>query len=154
MNLLLWRHAEAENGAPDLERALTENGHAQARRVGRWIRSQVQDDAQCVASPARRAQETAAALGLAVATDDRIAPDVPLGSVLAALGLPQAALQKKTLIVVGHQPWLGETAAFLMTGTPLPFSVRKAAVWWLSHRHRDGGTGWVLKTVVDPDHMS
>ena len=33
MELILWRHAEAEDGYPDLERALTEKGHEQAKKM-------------------------------------------------------------------------------------------------------------------------
>ena len=33
MDLILWRHAEAEPGEPDLERALTPKGVKQARRM-------------------------------------------------------------------------------------------------------------------------
>ena len=39
MELILWRHAEAEEGYPDLERALTEKGHEQAKKNGCMVKS-------------------------------------------------------------------------------------------------------------------
>ena len=38
MNLILWRHAEAEDGVPDLERGLTDKGRRQADAAARWLR--------------------------------------------------------------------------------------------------------------------
>ena len=41
MDLILWRHAEAENGSPTLpdhKRRLTARGEKQARKVARWLR--------------------------------------------------------------------------------------------------------------------
>ena len=37
MDLILWRHAEAEDGVPDLERRLTGKGRKQAERVAQWL---------------------------------------------------------------------------------------------------------------------
>ena len=40
MDLIFWRHAEAEDereGLADLERALTSRGEKQAQRVGAWL---------------------------------------------------------------------------------------------------------------------
>jgi len=46
MNLILWRHAEAEDFAPsDLARALTTKGRKQAQNVAKWLRTRLPDDA-------------------------------------------------------------------------------------------------------------
>ena len=37
MELLLWRHAEAAPGEPDLARPLTERGRRQAERMARFL---------------------------------------------------------------------------------------------------------------------
>ena len=37
MDLILWRHADAENGEVDLARELSLRGHKQAERMGRWL---------------------------------------------------------------------------------------------------------------------
>ena len=64
MDLLLWRHAEAEEGEDDLRRALTERGVRQARRMAAWIRARQLKDLRIVVSPAVRTQQTAEALKL------------------------------------------------------------------------------------------
>jgi len=37
MELILWRHAEAEPGEPDDARALTGKGHKQAWKMAEWL---------------------------------------------------------------------------------------------------------------------
>ena len=56
MNIILWRHAEAEYGPPDLERALTENGRRQASTIAAWLRRHLPQDAQVWASEAARSR--------------------------------------------------------------------------------------------------
>src|SRR5205085_11789426 len=62
MDLILWRHAEAEDEARggDLARALTLRGRAQAERMAAWLGPRLPGKTRIVASPARRCQETAA----------------------------------------------------------------------------------------------
>ncbi|MGA9911314.1 MAG: histidine phosphatase family protein, partial [Paraburkholderia sp.] len=55
MNLILWRHAEAEEFASgDLARALTTRGRKQAQNVAKWLRTRLPEDAVILASPAVR----------------------------------------------------------------------------------------------------
>lgn len=148
MDLILWRHAEAEDGPADLARRLTPKGVKQAKQMAEWLRARLPRDARVVASPAQRARQTAAAL-----TDDfAILPDIAPGrsceSILAAVGWPQAG---GAVVLVGHQPSLGETAAFLLCGKVQERSMKKGAVWWLKRRSRYGGTQVVLKAALSPD---
>ena len=62
MDLLLWRHADALDGAPDHERALSDKGHKQAKRMAAWLNERLPADTLILASPAVRAQQTVAAL--------------------------------------------------------------------------------------------
>ena len=55
------------------------------------------------------------------------------------------------MLVVGHQPTLGEVAALLLAGDARSWSIKKGAVWWLSNRTRDGDSGVVLKVAIGPD---
>ena len=63
MDLLLWRHAEAEDGIPDLKRRLTARGEKQAAQMGEWLKKNAPKNLLVVASPALRCQQTARALG-------------------------------------------------------------------------------------------
>lgn len=152
MNLLLWRHAAAEDAtrpsaAADLARPLTRRGHRQAALVADWLRSRLPAQYTLIASPAVRTRETAAALSTGVTVIDTLAPGATARAVLAAAGWPDRA---DTVIVVGHQPTLGRAAALALTGHELPLAVSKGSVWWLSSRDRDEGTGVVLRAVMAP----
>jgi broad specificity phosphatase PhoE len=66
LDLILWRHADAvdaDNPLVDLERTLTARSERQAARVADWLARQMPSSAKVLDSPARRAQQTADALG-------------------------------------------------------------------------------------------
>jgi phosphohistidine phosphatase len=152
MDLLLWRHCEAEPGEPDLGRALTGKGEKQARRVAAWLHAQLPDSARVLVSPARRAQQTAAALAeLAprrLKTVDALAPGASAEDVLAAARWPGA---RTAIVVVGHQPTLGWVASRLLAGAEADWTMRKGAVWWFASRSRFGVDQAVLRAVISPD---
>ena len=150
MDLILWRHAEAEPGEPDLGRRLTAKGIQQAERMAEWLDRHLPATTRVLSSPADRAQQTAQALKRRFKVVDHLVPGATVSAVLDAAGWPDA---REAVLVVGHQPTLGEVAAFLMTGQELGWSVRKGAVWWLSNRVRDGSASTVLKVVVSPDFV-
>lgn len=146
MDLILWRHAEAEDGVPDEARALTPKGQRQAARVARWLRAYAGHDFRVVASPAVRAQQTAAALTDRIETCREIAPGCSAKAILDAAGWPDG---HSSLVLVGHQPSLGAAAAFAVTGEEKSWSFRKGAIWWLHRRH--GET--VIRAVLAPDML-
>lgn len=148
MDLILWRHAEAEEGEPDLARELTTKGVRQAERVGDWLDRHLPDGCRVLCSPAERAQQTARTLKRKHKTVAEIGPGASVAAVLAAARWPDA---DKPVLVVGHQPTLGMVAAFLLAGEEMPWTMRKAAVWWLTNKDRDGSSGVALKCVIGPD---
>ena len=148
MDLILWRHAEAEDGAPDLERRLTPRGREHAARVAEWLRGRLPSKFAVLASPARRAQETAQALGVAFNTIAALAPGARVKDILRAAAWPE---RNDAVIVVGHQPDLGRTAAFLVSGNEAPWSVKKGGAWWLTHRMRQDEARVQVRAVVAPD---
>ena len=148
MELILWRHAEAAPGNPDLARPLTERGRGQASLVARWLLPRLPRDLRVVVSPARRAQETARALARAFETVDSIAPGSDATAVLEAAGWPDA---KQAVLVVGHQPTLGEVAARLLEGKRAPAAMGTAAVWWLRSRDRRGRSEADLLLALEPE---
>lgn len=150
MDLILWRHAEAVDGTPDLERRLTARGVRQARRAGEWLHERLPNRARILVSPAVRAQQTAHELAKlakrTVRTVDAIAPDVSARDVLDAANWPRS---KVPIVIVGHQPTLGQVASLLLAGEVLDWSIRKGAVWWVSSRARDGNDRVLLRAVID-----
>jgi phosphohistidine phosphatase len=152
MDLILWRHAEAEDGSPDLSRRLTAKGEAQAQKMAHWLNAHLPKDARLLASPAERTQQTARALAqsakMKLQTVDALAPGAGIADVLSASGWPDAA---GATVVVGHQPTLGWVASHLLSGRSQYWSVRKAGVWWFSSRERDGEPHALLRAVISPD---
>jgi phosphohistidine phosphatase len=148
MDLILWRHAEAEDGVPDGERALTKKGHKQAAAMAAWLKERLPKRARILVSPATRAQQTAAALEQRFTTTREIGVGATATDVVKSGGWPDAG---GTVIVVGHQPTLGRVAALLVTGAEADWSIKKGAVWWFSHRVRNGGGQIVLRAVIGPD---
>jgi phosphohistidine phosphatase len=135
MDLILWRHAEAEDGSPDAARKLTKHGRDQARRIAAWLKPRLPKRCEILVSPAARTQETAAALGLPFATASEVGTGAVAADVVAATGWPARA---KAVLVVGHQPTLGRIAAALLSGEEADWPLAKGSVWWL--RHVDGET--------------
>ena len=148
MDLILWRHAEAEPGEPDLGRRLTSKGMKQAGRMAAWLEHRLPETTRILVSPSERTQQTAHALGRKFRISPAVAPGASAASVLAAADWPDA---REPVLVVGHQPTLGEVAAFLLSGEEAGWSIRKGAVWWLSNRSRLGQAGVVLKVAIGPD---
>ncbi len=152
MDLILWRHAEAEIGEPDLGRKLTPKGDKQARRMAEWLHHHLPDSARILVSPATRAQQTAQALAelshRKFRTVDSIAPGARVADVLAAADWPES---KHPIVIVGHQPTLGEVVAELIGGTEGDLSFKKGAIWWLQSRERDGSNEVVVRAVLSPD---
>lgn len=143
MDLILWRHADAENASPDSARRLTEGGRDQARRVAAWLRPRLPGDYRVLVSPATRAQQTAATLGTPFVTSAALGTDADAADVLAAANWPE---RPGTTVIVGHQPTLGRIAAVLLSGRRSDWNIDKGALWWLRGEH---GTV-TLRAAIDP----
>jgi len=147
MDLILWRHAEAEDGLPDHARRLTAKGRRQAARVAQWLVREL-GQPRVLVSPAVRAQETAQALALPLETCTALDVGRSAEEGLGATGWPDAS---GSVVVVGHQPTLGRTAALLLCGREDDWAVKKGAIWWFTSRHRSDGTETVLRCVLSPE---
>ncbi len=152
MDLILWRHAEAveREGLPDLERMLTTKGERQAARMADWLNHRIAHSTRVLVSPALRCQQTAKALGRKFRTVEAIAPEASPQALLEAARWPEST---EPVLVVGHQPTLGQVAALLLGGQAQPWSVKKGAAWWLRSRDREGSAQVVLHAVMGPDAL-
>jgi phosphohistidine phosphatase len=150
MEFLLWRHADAEDGIPDSGRVLTKKGLKQAKQLAQWLKPRLPDDCLILTSPAMRAQQTAAALDLPCTTERRVGLQAYAADVIAAANWPH---RKGMVIVVGHQPTLGQVAAWLLTGKHADWTIKKGALWWFSGSARYGDTDTILRAVVSPDML-
>ena len=151
MDLILWRHAEAEEATaklPDARRRLTERGEKQARQMARWLHDHLPKKLRILVSPSQRTQMTAHALGLPFEVEPKVGIGADAADLLAAADWPEHG---GGVLVVGHQPTLGRVAALLLAGEEADWTVKKGGLWWFSNRTREGETQTVLRGVIGPD---
>ena len=159
MDLILWRHAEAEVAEPggdDLSRPLTKKGERQASRMAAWLDRHLPEGTRVLVSPSERTQQTVAPLGRKFKLRDELVPDTTVADVLTLLKWhPETGPQSKgPVLLLVHQPYLGQLIARLLGMDEQICSVRKGGVWWLRTRMRDGQLQTVLLTVAVPDFIS
>ena len=151
MDLILWRHAEAEEGSstlPDKKRRLTARGENQAKQVARWLRQHLPRKRRVIVSPAERTQQTAHVLELPYEIEPMLGIGAAAADVLTVAGWPG---QSGAGVIIGHQPTLGRVAALLLGGVEADWSIKKGGVWWFSARARNDGTQTTLRAVLNPD---
>ena len=151
MDLILWRHAEAQDedeSGDDLKRSLTARGEKQAARMAVWLDRHLPEGARILCSPALRCEQTVLPLGRKYKLREELAPGQGSAVLLEAAGWPDA---RQVTLVVGHQPTLGQIVAQLVGLKQDTCPVRKGAVWWLRTRERDGQQQTVVVSVQSPD---
>jgi phosphohistidine phosphatase len=148
MELILWRHAEAEDGRPDLRRELTALGRKQAAQVADWLNVRLPEHSRILCSPAVRTQQTLDALERDYEVDPALGPGADPAGVLRATGWGE---RQGTVLVVGHQPTLGRLAALLMTGRQQDWDLPRGALWWFEQGDPHLPYGPTLKAVVTPE---
>ena len=139
MELILWRHADAEDGTPDLARRLTRKGHKEAKRVAEWLEKRLAKDYVLISSPAVRARETAEALGKPKIVE-ALAPGASVKEILRTAGWPDGA---GTVVLVGHQPDFGRAIAYLVSRRETDWTLKKGGLWWLAPDE--------VRAVISPD---
>jgi phosphohistidine phosphatase len=151
MDLIFWRHAEAEDereGLADIDRRLTARGEKQAARVAAWLDRHLPEGTRLLCSPALRCQQTVLPLGRRFKLRDELAQ----GSTAAAhLEVAQWPAARHPVLLIGHQPAMGEALAQLLRMTSGNCAIRKGAVWWLRTRERDGDVQTLVWAVQSPE---
>ncbi|MFN4148212.1 MAG: phosphohistidine phosphatase SixA [Rhodocyclaceae bacterium] len=153
MDLILWRHAEAEEakeGQPDAKRRLTARGDKQAHEMAKWLRGHLPKKTRILVSPTLRTQQTAHALALPFEIEPRIDVGADAADLLAAAQWPE---HTGAVLLVGHQPTLGRLASLLLAGVEYDWSFKKGAIWWFSKRSREGRDQTVLRAVLNPEML-
>lgn len=158
MDLILWRHAEAQAGLDDLngdmERPLSAKGKRQAATMAKWLEKHLPDSTRVLTSPATRAIETARALDRKFKTLASLAPGAEAASLLIAADWPES---RQPVLIVCHQPSIGQLASFLLFGAEHELTIRKGSVWWFTNRSRDAENSHsakvMLRTAVCPDYL-
>jgi phosphohistidine phosphatase len=147
MELIVWRHAEAEDGSPDAARKLTAKGEKQAQKLARWLKERVEKPVRILVSPTVRTQQTAAAFSTKFETSTEVGIHASAERILHAAGWPQA---EGTVMIIGHQPTLGQLASILLSGQEMDWEVKKGAVWWFSTLVEGDEPQTVLRAMITP----
>jgi phosphohistidine phosphatase len=148
MELILWRHAEAEPGEPDEGRALTAKGHKQAWKMAEWLDRNLPNTCRILVSPTRRTVQTAEALGRKFKIHPGLAPEATAQDILTIANWPEG---REPLLIVGHQPTLGRAAALILAGSEQEWSIRKSTALWIAQKDRGDTSTNYIKAVMAPD---
>jgi phosphohistidine phosphatase len=154
-NLILWRHAEAEDQSAsglDADRVLTKKGRKDAVKMAKWLSHHLPSNTKIICSPAKRCLETAFALHHINNSEITIAEFLSTDSTVEKIAKKVIDDDNtKTLLIVGHQPNLGLLIAKLLGMHENACVVKKGTVWWLSQRENNGALQTYLFTVHHPD---
>ena len=145
--LLLVRHAIAQErddfartGRNDGDRPLTEKGRRRMQLAAKGLRSLIDEIDLLTTSPLIRAAETADIIseefgGTSVEEVEMLA----MGPADAFLSWYRIASDSGLVVVVGHEPYLGEWASWLLAGPSADFMVfkkgRAILHWHLAPSH-------------------
>jgi len=153
MEIILWRHAEAKIGLPDEARALNTKGRKQASKMANWLDVNLPESCKILVSPTVRTVQTAESLGRKFRIHPDIGPDADAATILAAANWPDA---RESVLIVGHQPALGQIASLLIAGVQQDWRIRRGNVWWISQRERGESSenGIFLRAVITPEMMA
>ena len=147
MDLILWRHAEAEEGSPDASRRLTGKGKRQAALMARWLKVYLPKHARLLASPACRAQQTMQALDLPFETLDDLAQGNEAQQILEAINWPN---DTRPVVIVGHNPAFGQIGALLLSGEAQDWNLKKGGVWWFTRFGPEDFEETILQAAMTP----
>ena len=161
-HIILWRHAQAEElfdgddmVQTDMQRALTDKGQRQAADMATWLKPLLPKATLLQCSPALRAFQTAEALSYKININQALKPGASLNAVLACIAQTNSC---DSLVLVGHQPWLGQLAAYLLglfeEGHAIELAIKKGAIWWLrldKTREEAAYVRYIIHTVQIPN---
>jgi phosphohistidine phosphatase len=130
MQLYILRHADAETkAASDSARTLSEKGEEQARKVAQFCRAHGIQPEVIFASPLIRAQQTAKPVAKELNVEVTPAPWLACGARPEGILAELAGLKNvSAVLLVGHEPDLGNLIAHLLGAGSGSIHVRKASL--------------------------
>ena len=155
MEIYVLRHGIAENvkpGAKDADRALTAEGREKLKRVLKRARQAGVEPALILASPYRRAQETAEVAAEVLGYRGKVADT----AALVPNSSPQEvweeirALKESSILLAGHEPLLSGCVAFLLGNPTLLVDMKKAALVRIDCDHFGAEPHGILKWMLTP----
>lgn len=160
IELYLMRHgiaveSRAAGSAADAERPLTPEGREKVIRAARWLGALAPGLGAIHSSPCVRARQTAEILAdllrlqKRLVLNEALAPEGAVNTLIRSLSLLRPP--PKALLLVGHEPQLGELSALLLTGRPGSlFAFKKAGIAKLTITGLTAGRCATLDWLVTP----
>jgi phosphohistidine phosphatase len=115
--------------------------------MGAWLDRQLPSQCRILSSPATRCVQTAEALGRKFQTLEALNTGSTPQAILEASGWPNA---RQPVVIVGHNPLLGQVASLIFCGAPHEWKIRKASVFWIAHKGEQDPAPFV-RLAVGPD---
>ena len=153
MDLIFWRHAEtvqAVEGQTDAVRELSARGERQAQRMAQWLERQLPESTKILCCPTVRAEQTVMPLGRKYKLRDELSPNASIDDVLSLVQWP---MNKHSVLLVTHQPLIGEMIRKLLEIQIPEVVVKKGSVWWIRSRDKGDQIQTMLVTVQTPELM-
>jgi phosphohistidine phosphatase len=120
--LILMRHAKSSWADPtqrDLDRPLNKRGRRSAKLIGTWLKAKGYLPGAALVSTARRTQETwSGVVGTAGAAATTYVPELYQAGPEAMLAALRQAPDIAAVLMLGHQPGIGEFARRLLAEPP------------------------------------
>jgi phosphohistidine phosphatase len=131
MRVILFRHGPARNHAANYEddskRPLTARGAAKTRRAARGLARIERSVTAVWTSPYTRADQTARMVAEALGSPlEQVEELTPAGSQRKLLEALARLGASDTVVLVGHEPYLGKLATSLLFGAALALPLKKA----------------------------
>ena len=112
-----------------------------------WLRPRLPSDLLVLCSPAVRTRETADALGLPYTLSDALSKNGSATAMRDAAGWPD---NPRNVMLVSHQPVLGELLMLLLGATTPLDAMPKAGIWWLTAQCSAGNVLIGVRAVIGP----
>jgi phosphohistidine phosphatase len=150
--LIVWRHAhalDAEIGQDDMERELSDKGRQQAKKMAHWLEQKLAPDCLIFVSPSVRTLATIAPLQRPYTVTSELAPDSSVDRILKLIDWPNYSGQ---IMIVGHQPSLGDLVSQLMFNSVSKYAIRKACLNWIAQKNdAQDQIKTYIKAVMSPE---
>ncbi len=155
MNIILFRHGDAENSSPgvkDSERKLTATGEVRTRKNAELLKQYIGSPDYILTSPLARAQQTAKIIlevlhcKNEIITDKKLAPGSKSENIIDLANY----LNAQNILFVGHQPDLSNQLSGLISPTEAYVEFKKSAAAKISFGKKPALGKGVLELLLPP----
>lgn len=119
--------------------------------MAEWLDRNLPNSCRILVSPTKRTLQTAEALGRRFKIVPGLGPDAYPEAILEIANWPES---REPVLIVGHQPTLGQVAAMVIAGSPQDWMIRKGTAVWIAQKDRGDSASTYLKAIMAADIVS